>query len=136
MHLPFTHDIQVLAYFLYEYYANVETRYEPTVVFTVEKLVEVNYHSEMLEITWISSEEADFIADSVCLMVMQVKDQPSVQLVKLIERAGEQRKEQEFKIKLGLILGSRFDKVVCGDCDIQITHKGQEVTLAVNSLAS
>lgn len=55
MHLPFTHDVQVLAYFLYEYYANMSTKYEPNVVFSVENTVDVTYTQEMLEITWNSS---------------------------------------------------------------------------------
>jgi len=44
MHVPFEHDIQVLAYFMYEYYSDVKSEFpskvvepQPDVVFTVQE---------------------------------------------------------------------------------------------------
>jgi hypothetical protein len=50
MHVPFEHDIQVLAYFMYEYYADVTSEFpskvgkpQPDVIFKVEQIVQVKY---------------------------------------------------------------------------------------------
>lgn len=51
----------------------------PEVIFTVEQMVTVKYwkKSELLEIEWESSVQSDMVADSVCLLALQIKDKPS-----------------------------------------------------------
>ena len=85
LHLEFTHDIQVLAYFLYESYSQVESSYPKgganpaDVEFKVQNSVIVKFwhKSDLLEISWESSGHNDMVADSVCLLAMQLKDQPT-----------------------------------------------------------
>lgn len=82
LHVQFTHDVQVLAYFLYEYYSDVKSEFPktsspaPDVMFVIEETVNLRYwhKSEMLEIEWESSGKSDMIADSVCLLCLQLKD--------------------------------------------------------------
>jgi hypothetical protein len=56
------------------------------VTFTVEQAITVKYwkKSELLEIEWESSIKSDMVADSVCLLALQIKDKPSPQLVEMI----------------------------------------------------
>ena len=80
LHVPFEHDPQVLAYFLYEYYSDVTSEVkQDQASFTIDEVVTVRYlhKAELLEIEWLSSEKADMIADSICLLCLQIKDQPS-----------------------------------------------------------
>lgn len=42
--------------------------------------------------------------------------------MKMIDITHEQRKDQDFKVKLGLILGSHFEKVEVEDYSITIHH--------------
>ena len=74
LHVPFEHDVQVLAYFLYEYYSNVKSEVvkQDEVVFVIDEIVSVKYlhKAELLEICWESSEKSDMIADSICLLCL------------------------------------------------------------------
>ena len=74
LHVPFEHDIQVLAYFLYEYYSDVQSDVKSAeeVLFTIDQQVTVRYlhKAELLEVEWCSSDKADMIADSICLLCL------------------------------------------------------------------
>ena len=93
LYVPYPHDIQVLAYFLYSYYAQVEVEYTSNasqdsvnaakpkydLVFKVEGQIEIAYFkkSELLQVSWETSPKNDLVADSVCLLVLQIKEHPT-----------------------------------------------------------
>jgi hypothetical protein len=94
LYVKYCFDIQVLTYFLYSYYADVsvvfpsgEDRYD--LKFVVEKAIHVTYFrkGEMLKVQWETSPKNDLIADSLCLMVLQIKEKPTPQLLQLMEIA-------------------------------------------------
>jgi hypothetical protein len=47
----------------------------------------------------------------------------------MIDRAHSERKAEDFKVKLGLILGSRFDKVTCNRDHIVVEHQTLSATV-------
>ena len=51
------------------------------------------------------------IADSVCLLVLQIKEKPSPQLLSMMKIAQEQRDDQGFSEKVQVLLESHFDQV-------------------------
>jgi len=86
LYVKYSYDIQVLTYFLYSYYAEVsvvipnpssEDRFD--LKFLVEKVIHLSYFSkgEMLKVQWETSPKNDLIADSLCLMVLQIKEKPT-----------------------------------------------------------
>ena len=76
--MPFPHDIQVLTYFMYSYFADIDVTFPKApeekweLAFQVEGCVILKYFkkSEMLQVDWETSPKNDLIADSVCLLVL------------------------------------------------------------------
>lgn len=106
--MPYQHDIQVLGYFLHSYYAQVDVELpgieqEPAtdaaakpkydIKFLIEGQIEVLYFrkKELLQVQWLTSPKNDLIADSVCLLVLQIKENPTPQLVQMMQIAADQR---------------------------------------------
>jgi len=108
--VKYPHDIQVLTYFLYSYYAEVDVRFNAgdgtdgdarmagdddgaDLRFVVEREIEVSYFkkSELLKVSWLTSPKNDLIADSLCLLVLQVQEKPTPQLVSMMEITSQQR---------------------------------------------
>ena len=100
LYVPFQHDIQVLGYFLHSYYAQVDVEFPKAdefeenqteaaknkkydIKFIVEGQIEVLYFrkKELLQVQWLTSPKNDLIADSLCLLVLQIKENPTPQLV-------------------------------------------------------
>jgi hypothetical protein len=80
----------VLTYFLYSYYADVYLEFPKPgqddkfdMKFVVESAIHVSYYSkgEMLKVHWVTSPKNDLIADSLCLMILQIKEKPTPQLL-------------------------------------------------------
>mmetsp|Transcript_4667 Transcript_4667/g.3186 ORF Transcript_4667/g.3186 Transcript_4667/m.3186 type:complete len:82 (+) Transcript_4667:1732-1977(+) len=81
MYIPYKYDIQVLTYFLYSYYSDVETetlkdlesnnaKYD--LKFFIEQDIEISFFkkSQLLRVEWEASPKNDLIADSLCLLIM------------------------------------------------------------------
>ena len=66
---------------------------------------------ELLQVKWLTSPKNDLVADSVCLLVLQIKENPTPQLVTMMDIAANQRQDQVFSEKFGIILESHFDEV-------------------------
>lgn len=51
--------------------------------FTIEGQIEVFYYRkrELLEVKWLTSPKNDMIADTFCLLVLNIKDNPTPQLI-------------------------------------------------------
>lgn len=64
-----------------------------------------------MKVHWVTSPKNDLIADSLCLMVLQIKEKPTPQLLQLMEVAAQKRQQQESANKLGIVLESHFDEV-------------------------
>lgn len=88
--VKYSFDVQVLTYFLYSYYADVHVEFPKPgqddkfdMKFVVETAIHVSYYSkgEMLKVHWVTSPKNDLIADSLCLMVLQIKEKPTPQLL-------------------------------------------------------
>ena len=98
----------MLAYFLYSYYAQVDVEYTSNssqdssgqkpkydLVFKVEGQIDIAYfrNSELLQVTWETSPINDLVADSVCLLVLQIKEKPTPQLISMMDIASKQRQD-------------------------------------------
>ena len=83
-------------------------------MFLIEDKIEILYYrkKELLQVRWVTSPKNDLIADSVCLLVLQIKENPTPQLVSMMSIAADQRQDQVFTAKLGTVLESHFDEVV------------------------
>lgn len=59
---------------MYEYYSVVESdvKNKEEVWFTIDQQVTVKYlhKAELLEVVWESSDKADMVADSICLLCL------------------------------------------------------------------
>ena len=66
--------------------------------FLVEGQIEIAYFkkSELLQVSWETSPKNDLIADSVCLLVLQIKEKPSPQLLNMMNIAADQRDDHVF----------------------------------------
>jgi len=99
MYIPYKYDIQVLTYFLYSYYADVDTDHgngfskdekaKYDIKFIIEQEIHISYFrvSQLLQIEWETSPKNDLIADSICLLIMQINEKPTPQLCKLMDVA-------------------------------------------------
>lgn len=65
----------------------------------------------MLQLEWVTSPKTDLIADSLSLLVLQVNEKPSPQLVNMMDNIGEQRSWEEFVKKMHIIMINHFDTV-------------------------
>ena len=96
--VPYEHDIQVLGYFLHSYYAQIdvefpnegegaaaESKARYDIKFLIEGQIEVLYfrQRELLQVQWLTSPKNDLIADSICLLILQIKENPTPQLVQM-----------------------------------------------------
>jgi len=120
LYVKYSYDPQVLTYFLYSYYPDVkveistaqtEERYD--LRFVIESAIQMDYYrkAETLKVRWETSPKNDLIADSLCLLVLQIKEKPTPQLLQLMEVAARNRQAQENSEKLGIVLESHFDSV-------------------------
>ena len=82
-------------------------------VFKVEDQIEIAYFkkSGLLQVSWETSPKNDLVADSVCLLVLQIKENPTPQLVNMMDIAADKRQDQVFAEKVGIVLESHFDSV-------------------------
>lgn len=53
------------------------------------------YRSQKLVLEWISSPRNDSLCDSLCMLIMQIGDWATPQLIKMIEAVGAGRQQQE-----------------------------------------
>ena len=78
--VPYSHDIQVLGYFLHSYYAQVDVDFPAEtqsgkakcdIKFLIEGHIDLQYFRkrELLQVQWLTSPKNDLIADSVEYMV-------------------------------------------------------------------
>ena len=63
----------------------------------------------MLQLEWLTSPKNDLIADSLALLVLQVEEKPTPQLVNMMDHVAEQRSLDEFVKKLLIIMQNHFD---------------------------
>jgi len=100
LYVKYSYDPQVLTYFLYSYYPDVkveistaqtEERYD--LRFVIESAIQMDYYrkAETLKVRWETSPKNDLIADSLCLLVLQIKEKPTPQLLQLMEVAARNR---------------------------------------------
>ena len=98
--VPYCHDIQVLGYFLHSYYAQVDVDFPAEsqsgkakcdIKFLIEGHIDLQYFRkrELLQVQWLTSPKNDLIADSVCLLILQIKENPTPQLVQMMQIAAE-----------------------------------------------
>ena len=66
------------------------------------------YMAQKLKISWVSSPRNDSLADSICLMILQINEKTSPQLVQMLEITSQGRKKQEFQLKLQMNIESYF----------------------------
>lgn len=58
------------------------------------------YTAMKLKIQWISSPRNDMLADSICLLILQINEHTSPPLINMLELTRQGRKTQEFQLKL------------------------------------
>ena len=66
------------------------------------------YTAMKLKIQWISSPRNDMLADSICLLILQINEHTSPPLIQMLELTRQGRKTQEFQLKLQMALQSHF----------------------------
>lgn len=100
LYVKYSYDPQVLTYFLYSYYPDVkveistaQTEERFDLRFVIESAIQMDYYrkAETLKVRWETSPKNDLIADSLCLLVLQIKEKPTPQLLQLMEVAARNR---------------------------------------------
>ena len=67
--------------------------------------------TEMLQMIWETSPKNDMIADSLCLLILQINEKPTPQLVALMQKTSNGHQEEYICEKLGQLLTNHFDSV-------------------------
>jgi hypothetical protein len=106
--VPFAYDIQVLLYFLYAHFANVKVtngqdEVEATLTGRTSKydlriqisgsgskqdkgvVLKYFYSASVIKVGWLASPANDSLADSICLLLLEIKDRATPQLLKMLE---------------------------------------------------
>lgn len=58
----------------------------------------------MLQLEWLTSPKNDLVADSLSLLILQINEKPTPQLLNLMEQVAEERQYDEFVKKLLIIV--------------------------------
>lgn len=157
--VPFPYDIQILNFYMHSYFAEVQVEVNPlkyakvaeapgqsntlkyTLKFVVEE-IEVLYfeRAQMLQIEWVTSPKNDLVADSLSLLVLQINDKPTPQLLSMMESVAEERQYDEFVKKLMIIFQSHFESAILQQVDqvnskqqILISHSGRQAIVDTQS---
>lgn len=77
--------------------------------------IEVAYFekAQMLQIEWVTSPKNDLVADSLSLLILQINEKPTPQLLNMMDLVAEERTYDEFVKKLTLLLQSSFEYAEC-----------------------
>jgi hypothetical protein len=65
----------------------------------------------MLQVIWETSPKNDMIADSLSLLILQINEKPTPQLVALMNKTSTGQQEEYISGKLGSLLSNHFDSV-------------------------
>lgn len=68
------------------------------------------YDAQKLKVQWITSPKNDLLADSICLLILQVNEHTSPQLVEMLTITSKARKNQEFELRVQMAIESHFLK--------------------------
>lgn len=66
------------------------------------------YNAQKLKVEWTTSPQNDMLADSICLMILQIGQQTTPQLVQMLAITSQGRKKQEFQLKLQAMIKGNF----------------------------
>jgi len=78
--------------------------------FTVDEIEVFFYEkAEMLQVEWITSPKNDLVADSLSLLILQINEKPTPQLLSMMETVAEERQYDDFIKKLMIILAGHFE---------------------------
>lgn len=69
------------------------------------------YAAQKIKVSWLTTPRNDMVADSICLLILEIKERPSPQLLKMIEITKQGRRKQELQIRLLMALRSQFEWV-------------------------
>ena len=104
--VPYAYDIQVLLYFLYAHFAAVNvtagqdeveatltgrtTKYDLRIQVGQTKqdkgvVLKYFYSAAVIKVGWLASPANDSLADSICLLLLEIKDRATPQLLKMLE---------------------------------------------------
>ena len=113
-----------------------------TLKFIIDE-IEVFYFekAEMLQIEWITSPKNDLVADSLSLLILQINEKPTPQLLSMMESVSEERQYDDFVKKLLIIFSSHFEvaelqtdasgrhqiAIAHGDCKAIVDTKSREI---------
>lgn len=83
--IPFEYDIQILNYYLHQYFAEVRVVFNSDksdkkydIHFQIED-ISLSYFAKahMLQLEWLTSPKNDLVADSLSLMILQINEKPT-----------------------------------------------------------
>eukprot|EP00356_Strombidium_inclinatum_P000596 CAMPEP_0170513018 /NCGR_PEP_ID=MMETSP0208-20121228/67169_1 /TAXON_ID=197538 /ORGANISM="Strombidium inclinatum, Strain S3" /LENGTH=209 /DNA_ID=CAMNT_0010796705 /DNA_START=1704 /DNA_END=2330 /DNA_ORIENTATION=+ len=69
------------------------------------------YHPQKLQVDWLTSPRNDMLADSLCLLVLQINEHTTPELVKMLDITKEKRRDQELQLHLQMALEAHFPAV-------------------------
>ena len=111
LYVPFPYDIQVLNFYLHSYFADVRVAYcknngeKFSIKFKVEEVDLLYFEkAQMLQLEWLTSQKNDLVADSLSLLILQINEKPTPQLLTLMETVANDRAYDEFVKKLLIIM--------------------------------
>ncbi len=99
-----------------------------TIKFMVEQISLTYFQSaHMIEVEWTTSPKNDLIADSVALMILQINENPSPDILRMIEAVRADRINDDYGEKLKQLLEVKFEEVsMSAELCIKVSHRGQE----------
>ena len=78
----------------------------------------------MLQLEWLTSPKNDLVADSLSLLILQINEKPTPQLLTLMETVADDRTYDDFVKKLLIILQGHFEEATLvtlpGESDQQL----------------
>jgi hypothetical protein len=66
----------------------------------------------MLQVEWLTSPKNDLVADSLGLLILQINEKPTPQLLTLMETVASERIYDDFVKKLLIIMQGHFEEAV------------------------
>lgn len=69
------------------------------------------YSAQRIKLSWLTSPSNDLVADSVCLLLLEIKERATPQLVKMLELTKQGRKKQELQMKVHHLILNHFANV-------------------------
>ena len=78
----------------------------------------------MLQLEWLTSPKNDLVADSLSLLILQINEKPTPQLLTLMETVADDRTYDDFVKKLLIIMQGHFEEATLitlpGDSEQQL----------------